>query len=46
MFDLDETLTHCVTKDIEKAERTITVLLNTGESVKVNVLYIRLAGRH
>ena len=35
VFDLDETLAHCVTEGVEKADVTITVPLNTGESVKV-----------
>lgn len=35
VFDLDETLAHCVTENIEKADHIINVKLNTGETVKV-----------
>lgn len=35
MFDLDETLAHCITENIEKADHIISVKLNTGETVKV-----------
>lgn len=35
IFDLDETLAHCVTQNIEKADHIITVKLNSGQTVKV-----------
>jgi len=35
VFDLDETLAHCITDPHIKADHEITVPLNTGESVKV-----------
>jgi len=37
VFDLDETLVHCVTENIEKADKAITVTLNTGEKIKAGV---------
>eukprot|EP01022_Parablepharisma_sp_SALTPOND_P014065 TRINITY_DN1893_c0_g1_i1.p2 TRINITY_DN1893_c0_g1~~TRINITY_DN1893_c0_g1_i1.p2 ORF type:complete len:570 (-),score=59.52 TRINITY_DN1893_c0_g1_i1:7307-9016(-) len=37
VFDLDETLVHCVTDNIEKADRIITVTLNTNEKIKAGV---------
>jgi Dullard-like phosphatase family protein len=37
VFDLDETLVHCVTDGIEKADKTIKVTLNTGEEIKAGV---------
>ena len=37
IFDLDETLAHCVTDDIFKADKQITVTLTTGEKVKAGV---------
>lgn len=39
VFDLDETLAHCVTDAIDRADQTITVVLGTGESVKVNAMW-------
>lgn len=40
VFDLDETLVHCVTENIDKADTTITVKLNPEEEVKAGI-YIR-----
>ena len=37
IFDLDETLVHCLTENIEKADKIITVTLNTGEEIKAGV---------
>jgi Dullard-like phosphatase family protein len=37
VFDLDETLVHCITDNIEKADKIITVMLNTGEEIKAGV---------
>lgn len=37
VFDLDETLIHCVTDNIERADTSITVTLNTGEQIKAGV---------
>lgn len=37
VFDLDETLVHCVTDNIEKADKIITVILATGEKIKAGV---------
>eukprot|EP00826_Nyctotherus_ovalis_P065420 TRINITY_DN9620_c0_g2_i1.p1 TRINITY_DN9620_c0_g2~~TRINITY_DN9620_c0_g2_i1.p1 ORF type:complete len:505 (+),score=102.93 TRINITY_DN9620_c0_g2_i1:207-1721(+) len=36
-FDLDETLVHCITKDIEKADKIITVTLNADEKTKAGI---------
>lgn len=35
MFDLDETLAHCVTENINKADHIINVTLSTKDIVKV-----------
>ena len=42
MLDLDETLVHCITNNIEKADIIVNVNLNTGETVQVLniVLYL------
>lgn len=40
IFDLDETLVHCVTDNIKRADHAITVTLNTGEQIAAGV-YIR-----
>lgn len=37
VFDLDETLAHCITDNIDKADKIITVKLNTGEKIKAGV---------
>ena len=37
IFDLDETLVHCVTDNIEKADKIITVTLNTNEKIQAGV---------
>eukprot|EP00831_Metopus_contortus_P079916 TRINITY_DN804_c0_g2_i1.p1 TRINITY_DN804_c0_g2~~TRINITY_DN804_c0_g2_i1.p1 ORF type:complete len:345 (+),score=47.62 TRINITY_DN804_c0_g2_i1:137-1036(+) len=37
VFDLDETLLHCVTNDIDKAEKIIEVTLNTCETIQAGV---------
>ena len=37
VFDLDETLVHCITDNIEKADKTITVTLNTGDTINAGV---------
>ena len=37
VFDLDETLAHCITDNIEKADNLITVTLNTGEKIDAGV---------
>eukprot|EP00826_Nyctotherus_ovalis_P048264 TRINITY_DN5661_c0_g1_i14.p1 TRINITY_DN5661_c0_g1~~TRINITY_DN5661_c0_g1_i14.p1 ORF type:complete len:507 (+),score=123.59 TRINITY_DN5661_c0_g1_i14:267-1787(+) len=36
-FDLDETLVHCVTDNIEKADKVVTIKLNTEEEIKAGV---------
>lgn len=35
VWDLDETLAHCVTENIDKADKQIIITLDTGEKVKV-----------
>lgn len=35
VFDLDETLTHCVTDNPAGADRVVTIPLATGEAVRV-----------
>ena len=37
IFDLDETLAHCITDNIEKADHIITVELNTGGKINAGV---------
>lgn len=37
VFDLDETLVHCVTEEIHKADKEIIVTLKSGEKVKAGV---------
>ncbi len=37
VFDLDETLVHCIPDNIEKADKIITVTLNTGEKIQAGV---------
>jgi len=36
VFDLDETLAHCVTDNVQKADQTIEIALPSGEVVKVS----------
>jgi len=37
VFDLDETLVHCLTTDIEKADKIVTINLNTNDKIKAGV---------
>ena len=35
VFGLDETLVHCITDNMESADKVVDIPLNTGETVKV-----------
>eukprot|EP00826_Nyctotherus_ovalis_P057436 TRINITY_DN7849_c0_g1_i2.p1 TRINITY_DN7849_c0_g1~~TRINITY_DN7849_c0_g1_i2.p1 ORF type:complete len:498 (-),score=152.55 TRINITY_DN7849_c0_g1_i2:110-1603(-) len=37
VFDLDETLVHCVTDNLEKADNLITVILNKDDQIKAGI---------
>jgi len=41
VFDLDETLVHCITKDIKTADINLKIQISPGKTCKVNLFIIK-----